>query len=81
MTFVNQFGSIDDDQQKAFEKSLDSDVRAYLNSLVARGVSLADVRLAVHHLMASMYMVEAEVVLHQQVKARRAKHFPSKVEK
>ncbi len=27
MNFVNQFGSIDDDQQKAFEKAIDADVR------------------------------------------------------
>jgi hypothetical protein len=81
MAFVNQFGSIDDDQQKAFEKSLDSDVEAYLNSLIDKGVSLADVRLAVHHLMASMYMVEAGVILREQIKARRAKHFPSQGEK
>lgn len=72
MAFVNQFGSIDDDQQKAFEKSVDADVRAYLNSLIAKGVSLADVRLAVHHLMVSLYMVEIEVVLKQQLKIQQA---------
>ncbi len=68
MAFVNQFGSINDDRQEALERSVTADVRAYLNSLIAKGVSLADVRLAVHQLVAEMYMVEIEVILEQQIK-------------
>ena len=72
MAFANQFGSINDDQQTAFEKSMGADVQAHLNSLIDKGASLTEVRLAVHHLMASIYMVEVEVILEQQIKAQRS---------
>ncbi len=77
MAFVNQFGRIDDDRQKAFEKSMCRDVWEHLNSLIAKGVSLVDVRLAVLQLIGSIHMTEADVILRQQAKARRARNFPA----
>ncbi len=71
MVFVNQFGSINDDRQQALERSVVSDVRAYLNSLIAKGVSLADVRLSTHQLVTELYLVEIEVILEQQLKGSR----------
>ncbi len=71
MAYVNQFGSINDDRQEALERSVVADVRAYLNSLIAKGVSLADVRLSVHQLVAELYVVEIEIILEQQLKGSR----------
>ncbi len=71
MVFVNQFGSINDDRQQALERSVVSDVRAYLNSLIAKGVSLADVRLSTHQLVTELHLVEIEVILEQQLKGSR----------
>ncbi len=71
MTLMNEFGNLDDARYLAFEKAIGSNVETFLKSLLDDGVSIAEVRLAVHYLMMYLTGVEASVVLKQQIKERR----------
>lgn len=73
MALMNKFGNLDNARYLAFEKAVGSDVEAFLKSLLDDGISIAEVRLAVHYLMMYLTGVEASVVLKQQIKERREK--------
>jgi|GEM_PF-5661042 len=68
---INEYGNLDDARYHAFEKAIGRDVEAFLKALLADGVSIAEVRLAVHYLMMYLTGVESAVVLKEQIRQRR----------
>lgn len=73
MTLLNQCGNLDDPHHRTFEAGVGKDVRTYLQSLLANGNTIADVRMAMHHLALFLYGIESKVVLKEQNRQRREK--------
>lgn len=71
MTLLNQHGNLNDDQHRSFEGVVGENVRKHLQSLLANGRTIADVRMTMHYLAMYLYGVESEVVLKEQIKMRR----------
>lgn len=68
---VNEYGNVTDAQYLEFEKRIGAEVRAFLQSLLDRGVPPGEVRVASHYLMASLHMAESQVILKYQMGVRK----------
>ena len=71
--FINDYGNITDLDHLAFEKRIGDEVDAYLQSLLDRGLPMAEVRVASHYIMAYLHVVESRVLLKAQMAAHKVR--------